>query len=217
MRDRTGDLFLADIPGLGKRERNPHAGVLPFAMARVRQQATLGVLGDAFADDAFATPGGAIRTGARFEGQRGVIRGVPMGSEAIVDLSDEPVHRPSRHSSNSSVAIGDRLFLKGYRHIQEGVNPEAEMGRYLSEVVHFSHTVPVLGTLEYQDENGRPMTLALLQLCRQSGRWLGLCLELPREPPGAVSYGNGHGSHRGGRRGPWRLSRPYAGARQKDG
>ncbi len=139
-------------------------GVLPCAMARVRQQATLGVLGDAFADDAFCHAlVAAIRTGTQFEGQRGIIRGVPMGHDAIGDLSDEPVHRPSRHSSNSSVAIGDRVFLKGYRHIQEGVNPEAEMGRYLSEVVHFSHTVPVLGTLEYQDENGRPMTLALLQ------------------------------------------------------
>lgn len=138
--------------------------VLPFAVARVRQQATLGVLGDAFADDGFCHAlVEAIRTGAQFEGQGGVIRGRPVGAEPLGDFADEPVHRPSRHSSNTSVAIGDRLFLKGYRHIQKGVNPEAEMGRYLSEVVHFPHTVPVLGTLEYQDEHGDVMTLALLQ------------------------------------------------------
>ncbi len=137
--------------------------LLPLAMARVRQQAALGVLGDAFADDVFCrSVVAAIRDRLRLPAEAGTVQGVPVGPE-IVLRPDEPVHRPSTHSTNTAVAIGDHLFLKGYRRLQEGVNPEAEMGRFLCEVIGFAHTVPVLGTLEYRSSAGVPMTLALLQ------------------------------------------------------
>ena len=41
--------------------------------------------------------------------------------------------------------LGDRLFLKAYRRLRPGVNPELEMGRFLTEVAHFAHCVPVAG------------------------------------------------------------------------
>ncbi len=148
-------------------ETDPEArmrGVLPFAMARVRQQATLGVLGDAFADDAFCRGLVAIiREGLSLEAQAGVVQGVPAGAGEVALVSDEPIRRPGTHSTNTAVVLGDRLFLKGYRRLREGINPEAEMGRFLCDVAHFAHTVPVLGTLEYRTADGGAVTLALLQ------------------------------------------------------
>ena len=56
------------------------------------------------------------------------------------------------------------FFLKFYRRLQSGVNPELEIGRYLTEVVRFPNIVPVAGAVEYRNnEDGRVVTLALLQ------------------------------------------------------
>ena len=138
--------------------------VLPYAIARVRQQATLGVLGDAFTDDAFCLAlVEAIRTGSQFDAQGGTIRGIPVGLEIVVVSPEDTVRRSSTHSTNTSVAIGNHLFLKAYRRLHPGINPEAEMGRFLSEVVHFPYVVPVLGVLEYRSQSGDVMTLAMLQ------------------------------------------------------
>lgn len=138
--------------------------VLPFAIARVRQQSTLGVLGDAFADDKFCRAlVKMICLGELVEGTRGIMRGVPIGADGCDVEERDSVQRAGLHSSNTSVVIGGRLFLKGYRHIRKGINPEVEMGHFLSNVAHFSHAVPMLGTLEYQSEQGEVVTLALLQ------------------------------------------------------
>ena len=59
--------------------------------------------------------------------------------------------------------MGEQFFLKIYRKLQPGVNPELEIGRYLTEVAHFPNIVPVAGAVEYQNQDGTVMTLALLQ------------------------------------------------------
>ena len=61
------------------------------------------------------------------------------------------------------VSFGERLFLKAYRRLQTGENPEAEIGRFLTEVVRFPRCVPVAGTIDHVDGGGRVTTLALLQ------------------------------------------------------
>jgi maltose alpha-D-glucosyltransferase/alpha-amylase len=66
-------------------------------------------------------------------------------------------------SSNTTVRVGDQFFLKVYRKLQPGVNPELEIGRYLTEVAHFPNIVPVAGAVEYTAKDGTVMTLALLQ------------------------------------------------------
>jgi maltose alpha-D-glucosyltransferase/alpha-amylase len=73
------------------------------------------------------------------------------------------VSQPSPVSSNTVVTLGETLFLKGYRHVRNGINPELEMGRFLAEEAGFVHGVPVAGALEYLGDDGTVMTLALLQ------------------------------------------------------
>ena len=64
--------------------------------------------------------------------------------------------------SNSSVLFGDRLVLKLYRRLEQGVNPDLEIGRFLTDRANFEHIAPVAGGLELQRGPGQPLTLGIL-------------------------------------------------------
>jgi maltose alpha-D-glucosyltransferase/alpha-amylase len=65
--------------------------------------------------------------------------------------------------SNNSVIFGERLMLKVFRRLEEGVNPELEVGRFLTEETNFPHVAPLAGSLEYRRGTGEPVTIAILQ------------------------------------------------------
>jgi maltose alpha-D-glucosyltransferase/alpha-amylase len=65
--------------------------------------------------------------------------------------------------SNSSVLYGERLVLKLFRRLDEGVNPDLEVGAFLSERAGFERVPPVAGSLEYRPARGAAMTLGVLQ------------------------------------------------------
>ncbi len=86
------------------------------------------------------------------------------------------------------MSLGERLFLKGYRRVRPGVNPELEIGRFLTEVAGFRNCVPVAGAVEYTATDGTSFTLALLQgyVANQGDGWtytLELSRALPRRVP----------------------------------
>src|SRR5690606_18648617 len=54
-------------------------------------------------------------------------------------------------------------FIKAYRSLQKGVNPEVEVGRHLTDVARFEHCVPVAGSVQYLGADGVPVTLAIVQ------------------------------------------------------
>jgi maltose alpha-D-glucosyltransferase/alpha-amylase len=65
--------------------------------------------------------------------------------------------------SNTSAVYGHSVVMKLFRRAQEGVNPDLEIGRFLTEDAAFEHTAPLLGALEYQrGARSEPRTLALL-------------------------------------------------------
>jgi len=86
-----------------------------------------------------------------------------FGEIAGTDVATLPIGIPHGQSSNSIVTLGDRLFLKAYRRVRKGVNPEAEIGRFLTEVAHFPNCVPLAGVVEHKDAEGALTTLGLLQ------------------------------------------------------
>jgi maltose alpha-D-glucosyltransferase/alpha-amylase len=137
------------------------------AIAKVRQQASVGIMADAFADEAFCRAVvEAIGAGREIAGAQGKLRFTPTSAFAAVaseDVNLLPVGRPKAQSSNTVVTLGERLFLKGYRRIRPGVNPEFEVGRHLTEKVRFANCVPVAGAVEYAAADGTLMTLALVQ------------------------------------------------------
>jgi maltose alpha-D-glucosyltransferase / alpha-amylase len=139
----------------------------PAAIARVRQQATVGVLADACVDENFCrVVVDAIGSGRDLETQFGHIRS--FATSLFPELRGDPgtvltVTPGPAQSSNTTVRVGDQFFLKIYRKLQPGVNPELEIGRYLTEVARFPNIVPVAGAAEYRGQDGTVMTLALLQ------------------------------------------------------
>src|SRR6266576_3144501 len=65
--------------------------------------------------------------------------------------------------SNSSIIYGDRVILKFFRRVEEGENPDLEIGRFLTERKNFPHIPAVAGWLDYKGKDDREMSLGILQ------------------------------------------------------
>jgi maltose alpha-D-glucosyltransferase/alpha-amylase len=65
--------------------------------------------------------------------------------------------------SNSSIIYGNRVILKFFRRVEEGENPDLEIGRFLTTIRNFSHTPAVAGWINYKDKNDTEMSLGILQ------------------------------------------------------
>ncbi len=95
---------------------------------------------------------------------------------------DEPIDaRVLRtEQSNSSVVYGDRLILKLFRRLDPGINPDLELGRFLTERAAFSRTPPVAGWIEYRSGRSAPRTLAILRgfVPNRGDAWEFTCHEL---------------------------------------
>src|SRR5262249_24777954 len=61
------------------------------------------------------------------------------------------------------VFYGGRLLLKLFRRLEAGVNPDVEIGRFLTEADRFPRTPRVAGTVEYHRPGREPVSLAILQ------------------------------------------------------
>jgi maltose alpha-D-glucosyltransferase/alpha-amylase len=108
----------------------------------------------------------AIGQKRSFRGITGVLTASPTSAFGSIrgpaDGPLEPV--PMKvEQSNTSVVFGNRLILKLFRKLEEGINPDQEMGLFLTEKTDFSHISPLAGSLEYRTEGGKPMSVAILQ------------------------------------------------------
>jgi maltose alpha-D-glucosyltransferase / alpha-amylase len=74
------------------------------------------------------------------------------------------IRRGSAEQSNTSIIYGDNFILKLFRHLEPGLNPDAEIGRYLTEHTSFDRVPPFAGLIEYQPAEERESSiLAFLQ------------------------------------------------------
>jgi maltose alpha-D-glucosyltransferase/alpha-amylase len=142
------------------------------------------VLADALGNENFSTMFlHAIEEKSEFSGEKGTLRafqtealadlsgrGDPSaalraGKLAVADRGNSGTLQPkllTGEQSNTSVIYGDRLILKFFRRIEEGTNPDLEIGRFLTEKVHYKNIAQTAGWLEYR-LNGKLMTQAILQ------------------------------------------------------
>jgi maltose alpha-D-glucosyltransferase / alpha-amylase len=108
----------------------------------------------------------AIREARRFSGAVGELVGVPERSLERLRIAAEGKVQPSlmkAEQSNSSVLYGRAFVLKVFRHLEIGVNPDLELGRFLSEKAGFRNIPPVAGAFEYRSGKSEPATMAILQ------------------------------------------------------
>ena len=169
--------FLPMALAWGDSDEEQVRALAAATLARVRQQSQVGIFADAFADEGFCRALiEAIASGGVVPCANGQLRFTP--TSACTGLSAEvlarmPMGRPKFQGSNTVVTLGESLFLKGYRQLRAGVNPEFEVGRFLTEVAHFAHCVPVVGGVEYIAADGTPTSLVLLQgqVANQGDGW----------------------------------------------
>jgi maltose alpha-D-glucosyltransferase / alpha-amylase len=125
-----------------------------------------GVLIDALEDgDVCAALLDAIARRRRFAGDGGELVATPTGE--LRRLRGDAERLPSwllrGEQSNSSVLYDDRFVLKIFRRLAPGLNPDLEVGRFLTERARFPHIPPVVGALEYRAGRGEPVTVGIRQ------------------------------------------------------
>ena len=130
------------------------------------QSGRSGVIVDAVAEPAFAqTLLDTIRRRRRLSSDEGDIVGAVglVGRQVLEDAPAELPSAPSRDAvRNSAVLFGEEYFLKLFRRIESGVNPEWEIGQFLTDRTAFDNAVATYGTVELR--SGRTTrTLGVLQ------------------------------------------------------
>src|SRR5690606_26093858 len=125
-----------------------------------------GLLVDALYDRAFLkTLLDAIARRRSFKGKPGEILGAPSrlfrGLRGPAETPLEPAV-VKREQSNTSIVYGDRFILKVFRRLQDGINPDLEIGRFLTENTSFEHVPKVAGSLELRRGRDGQGTIAIL-------------------------------------------------------
>ncbi len=64
--------------------------------------------------------------------------------------------------SNTSIIFDQSFILKNYRRCQQGINPDIEIGKFLTEKAEFKNTPRLLGYTEYKDERTETIILSAL-------------------------------------------------------
>ncbi|MBI5573946.1 MAG: maltose alpha-D-glucosyltransferase [Elusimicrobia bacterium] len=65
--------------------------------------------------------------------------------------------------SNTSFLYEDKLFFKLFRKLEEGINPELEIGKFLTEKTPFKNTPLFAGAIEYRRPGLKPIVIGMLQ------------------------------------------------------
>ncbi len=146
--------------------RQAHPGAL-VAELRVEGTDSEGLLYDALVDGRFAAwLLDAIERRRHFRGTAGEFVALPSKTFRAVRGDGATALEPSpmrREQSNTSILYGDRLILKVFRRIQDGVNPDVEVGRFLTERAGFQNVPALAGAIEYRRPKREPASLAILQ------------------------------------------------------
>ncbi|HET6569305.1 MAG TPA: maltose alpha-D-glucosyltransferase [Rhodothermales bacterium] len=99
------------------------------------------------------------RSGGKGRSLRGIYSASP--SEELRGVVPENVRLFSGEQSNSAAILNDRFFIKLYRRLEAGVNPETEILEYLTRA-GFKFTPKLYGTASF-DRSGDRFTIGIVQ------------------------------------------------------
>ncbi|SRR5579883_2358063 len=136
---------------------------------QMQGQEEVGVLFDAIADKDFLTfPLEAITRNHSYKGIVGEL--VATSTDLLSDFfAEDSSFEPTvlkGEQRNTYIIYGNQLFLKFFRKIEEGINPDLETRRFLSEKKYLKHFAPIAGALEYRHQTRTGVgyiTIAILQ------------------------------------------------------
>jgi maltose alpha-D-glucosyltransferase/alpha-amylase len=137
----------------GEKPASPQAVI---AMLRRHDGSQLYLVDALFDPSSAAALLSAIRTGTRSRGALGMLTSASRGG---LPAAGEPrLYRQEHHAA--SVQFGESLLLKFFRRLGEGLHPELEICRALSERTPAPPVAPLWGSLELRPRRGEPITLA---------------------------------------------------------
>jgi maltose alpha-D-glucosyltransferase/alpha-amylase len=163
MRNGEKQVYCAPLALVEGREDE---NLLPYAIARIRRGARVGLLYGAGSSPEFAiSVVDALRRGEEIvTDEGGRMRFTATAALAdYADVDSSEVKRISGEQSNTSIAVGDHMILKLYRRLQPGQHPEVEVGLFLTEFAGFRNTPALLGHVEHITTNGTSTAVAILQ------------------------------------------------------
>jgi len=140
-------------------------------LAAVRRGASEGTLIDATAEpDFISVVLSKIRAGETVgsDGQKIEFRPTSAFDGASA-LEIKSINAIDREQSNSSVIVDNRYVVKVLRKVTPGVHPEVELGRFLTDVVHFKNAPALLGTVELVEGESRTALTAVHAFIENQG------------------------------------------------
>jgi maltose alpha-D-glucosyltransferase/alpha-amylase len=89
--------------------------------------------------------------------------------------------RTAPDQSNTSVLFGTQLVMKMFRRVEPGINPDVEIGRFLTER-GFARVPQLAGAIEYEREDDEPASAVMIQqfVWNQGNGWQVTIEELGR-------------------------------------
>jgi maltose alpha-D-glucosyltransferase / alpha-amylase len=136
------------------------------SIARVVGKAEEGVLYEALRDKQFCNSLlAAVPQRRRFKGAAGELFAWPTRSYPVLRGPEEFLEPTllKAEQTNSSIVYGERMILKLFRRLEEGINPDLEIGRYLTDRSASANIARVAGALEYRRPHHAPMVMGIVQ------------------------------------------------------
>jgi maltose alpha-D-glucosyltransferase/alpha-amylase len=129
----------------------------PNALAAVRRGPREGTLLDAAADPTFISfLLEQLRASKTIEGDHCRLEFQPTEAfAASQDIAIESVRAVDTEQSNTTALIDTHYVVKLFRRLEAGVNPEIEIGRFLTDTVPFVNAPPLLGAIELEAKGVR--------------------------------------------------------------
>jgi maltose alpha-D-glucosyltransferase / alpha-amylase len=135
----------------------------PNALAAVRRGPREGTLLDASAEPGFISfLLEHLRAAQAIEFDQRRIEFLPTDRFSKAgEVAIQDVRAVDTEQSNTTALVGSDYVVKLFRRLEPGVNPEIEVGRFLTQTVPFPHVPPLLGIVELE-QNGTHSALAVV-------------------------------------------------------
>ena len=163
----------------GESHFGPQAPALPYTIAKIRQGPKVGAVIDGTRSPDLAEllvqiiAGGKdvelseakLHVEASAAQREALERALAVEAEAIVPLGAE--------QSNTSLLVGSEAILKYYRRLRDGIQPELEVTRFLTEKTDFEAAPALYGSIVLERPDGSRTAIAALfeQVQNQGDAW----------------------------------------------
>ncbi|MCP3053658.1 maltose alpha-D-glucosyltransferase [Aurantimonas marianensis] len=163
----------------GEGNLHHQAPMLPYTLMKIRQGPRVGAVIDGARDPDLAKlviamiaegktmdlAGASLEITASQSAREALTRAAAVEADAIHALTGE--------QSNTSLQVGQEAILKFYRRLRDGIQPELEVTRFLTEKTSFEAAPALLGSIDLVRRDGSRAAIAALfeQVQNQGDAW----------------------------------------------